>query len=122
VKLLQIPLVIVAIWLASRLVRGQGARTQAMRRLGMLVFAAVAILSILMPGAWTWFASLFGIGRGADLILYLLVVAFVSFTVTTYQRFRALEVQHTKLARRIALDEAPPVPADQPGDADGGAP
>ena len=47
------------------------------------------------------------IGRGADLILYGLVVAFLGFVVTTYKRFRAMETRYTRLARRIALDEAP---------------
>ena len=49
-----------------------------------------------------------GIGRGADLILYGLVVAFFGFVVTTYKRFRAMETRYTRLARRIALDEARP--------------
>jgi small membrane protein len=40
-------------------------------------------------------------------VLYALVVAFLSFTVTTYLRFRDLETNYTRLARRIALNEAP---------------
>ncbi len=47
-----------------------------------------------------------GVGRGTDLVLYALVVAFLSFTVTTYLRFRDLETSYTRLARRIALSEA----------------
>jgi hypothetical protein len=44
------------------------------------------------------------------MVLYALVVAFLSFTITSYLRFRDLETRYTKLARRIALDEArPPV-------------
>ena len=45
-----------------------------------------------------------GVGRGTDLVLYALVVAFLSFTVTTYLRFRDLETNYTRLARRIALE------------------
>ena len=37
-------------------------------------------------------------------MLYALVVAFLSFTVTTYLRFRDLETNYTRLARRIALE------------------
>jgi len=41
------------------------------------------------------------------------VVAFLSFTLTTYIRFRDFEARYTKLARRLALDEAgPPRPAE----------
>jgi hypothetical protein len=54
------------------------------------------------------------------MVLYALVVAFLSFTVTTYVRFRDLETRYTKLARRLALDEAD---RDYPPDArDSGAP
>jgi small membrane protein len=46
------------------------------------------------------------------MVLYALVVAFLSFTLTTYFRFRDFEARYTKLARRLALDEAgPPLPA-----------
>jgi len=42
------------------------------------------------------------------MVLYALVVAFLSFTLTTYVRFREFETRYTKLARRLALDEAGP--------------
>jgi hypothetical protein len=46
------------------------------------------------------------------MVLYALVVAFLSFTLTTYVRFREFETRYTKIARRLALDEAgPPRPA-----------
>ena len=64
-------------------------------------------MSILFPDVWTGLAHQVGVGRGADLVLYGLVVAFLSFTVTTYLRFRDLETNYTRLARRIALSEAP---------------
>ena len=64
--------------------------------------------SILDPGVWTRLASVVGIGRGADLILYGLVVAFFGFVVTTFKRFREMEIRYTRLARRIAIDEAAP--------------
>ena len=40
----------------------------------------------------------------ARLGLVFAVVAFLSFTVTTYLRFRSLETSYTRLARRIALE------------------
>ena len=35
-------------------------------------------------------------------------MAFFGFVVTTYKRFRTMETRYTRLARRIALDEAVP--------------
>src|SRR5664279_4736840 len=69
----------VVIFVAARLLRGRVARTQAVRRLGLLVFAALAVWSILFPSIWNRFAKLVGVGRGTDMVLYALVVAFLSF-------------------------------------------
>ncbi|MFC8502544.1 DUF2304 domain-containing protein [Pedococcus sp. NPDC057267] len=105
---IQVVLIVVTVATVGRVVSGAGARTQAVRRLGLLVFGAFAIWSILSPEVWTSLAHLVGIGRGTDLILYGLVIAFFSFVVTSFRRFREAETRYTKLARRIAIDEAPP--------------
>ena len=104
--LIQILLIAVVIVVVARLFRSRGARAQAIRRLGLVLFAAFAVVSILFPEVWNRIAHLVGVGRGTDMVLYALVVAFLSFTVTTYLRFRELETRYTKLARRLALDEA----------------
>ena len=106
--IIQLVLIIVVVIVAAGLFRDRGARTQAMRRLGLLLFAALAVLSILFPEVWNRIAGLVGVGRGTDMVLYALVVAFLSFTLTTYMRFRDFESRYTKLARRLALDEAGP--------------
>lgn len=121
--LIQIVLIAVVIAVVARLFRSRGARSQAIRRLGLVLFAGFAVVSILFPAVWNRLAHLVGVGRGTDMVLYALVVAFLSFTVTTYVRFRDLEVRYTKLARRLALDEAGAPPSrgdlgdvlDEPG-------
>src|SRR5450759_3302229 len=105
---IQLVLIVVVILAAVRLLRGGGARTQAVRRLGLMLFAALAVWSILLPSVWNHIARLVGVGRGTDMVLYALVVAFLSFTLTTYVRFRDFEARYTKLARMLALDEAGP--------------
>lgn len=121
IVLIQLLLIVVMVVIAARLLRGRGARPQAVRRLGLLLFAAFAVWSILFPSVWDRIAKLVGVGRGTDMVLYALVVAFLSFTLTTYVRFRDFEARYTKLARRQALDEAPPprdasVAPEQPKD------
>jgi small membrane protein len=111
IVLIQLLLIAVVILTAVRLLRGRGARTQAVRRLGLMLFAALAVWSILFPSVWNRIAKVVGVGRGTDMVLYALVVAFLSFTLTTYLRFRDFEARYTKLARRLALDESgPPQP------------
>ncbi|HEX2704476.1 MAG TPA: DUF2304 domain-containing protein, partial [Candidatus Lustribacter sp.] len=104
VLLIQVVLITGVLVLAARVIIGRSARTQAFRRLWLVVLAGLAIWSILFPSVWTRMAGVVGVGRGTDLVLYALVVAFLSFTVTTYLRFRELEARYTTLARRIALD------------------
>ncbi len=103
---IQLLLIAGTLAIAWRLLMSYGQKAQAVRRMGLLVFAAFAVWSILDPGIWTRLAQLVGIGRGADLILYGLVVAFFGFVATTFRRFRELENRYTRLARRLALDEA----------------
>jgi small membrane protein len=105
IVLIQVLLIIVVLLVAARLFRSRGARSQAVRRLGLLLFAGFAVVSILFPDLWNRIARVAGVGRGTDMVLYALVVAFLSFTVTTYLRFRDLGTRYTKLARRLALDE-----------------
>ena len=104
VLIIQVLLIAVVVLVVARLFRSRGARAQAIRRIGLVVFAAFAAVSILFPDVWSRLARMVGVGRGTDLVLYALVVAFLSFTVTTYLRFRDLETNYTRLARRIALE------------------
>jgi hypothetical protein len=108
IVLIQLVLIAVVILTLFRLLRARGARPQALRRLGLMLFAAFAVVSILFPSVWNQIARIVGVGRGTDMVLYALVVAFLSFTLTTYLRFRDLETRYTTLARRLALDEAAP--------------
>ncbi|MDQ1483317.1 MAG: small rane protein [Actinomycetota bacterium] len=108
IVLIQLVLIGVVVLTAVRLLRARGARPEAMRRLGLMLFAAFAVWSILFPSVWNQIARIVGVGRGTDMVLYALVVAFLSFTLTTYLRFRDLETRYTTLARRLALDEAGP--------------
>ena len=99
----QILAVVVIALAAFFMLRGGGARHQAIRRILMLAFIVAAASSVFFPGVWTWLANLLGIGRGADLLLYILVLTFLGFVATTYRRFRNLETDVTELSRQIAL-------------------
>ncbi len=51
-------------------------------------------------------ANWLGVRRGADLITYALIIAFVFTTMSTYLRFKELELKYARLARAVALDGA----------------
>jgi len=114
--IVQIVLVLAVVVMSLALMRGgSNARHLAIRRIMLVLFALVAAFSIFFPELLTRVARLLGIGRGTDLVLYGLVVSFLVFMATTYQRFRHMEATLTKLSRRIALDEVGlPGKAEQP--------
>ena len=105
--IVQIVLILAVVLVSLALMRGgSNARHLAIRRILLVLFALVAAFSVFFPSILTSVASVFGIGRGTDLVLYALIVTFLVFMATTYQRFRGLETSLTLLSRRIALDEA----------------
>ena len=93
-----------------------GSRHQAARRLVTLAFVAFAVVSIASPSLMTRLAHLLGVGRGADLLLYALAVAFLAQMLSSFRRNAALERQVTRLARRIALMEVADVEAARAAD------
>ncbi|MDR1825408.1 MAG: DUF2304 domain-containing protein [Bifidobacteriaceae bacterium] len=105
---IKIALIVAVMAVALFMLRGQGARRQALRRLGLLLFAALAVVSIVFPDSLTTVAQRLNVGRGADLLLYVLIVVFFSYVASRYVRDRRSAQQLTALARRLALDEAPP--------------
>ena len=109
---IKIVLIAAVVLVALVLAGGHGARRLALRRLGLAAFAAVAVVSILLPDTLTWVAQKVDVGRGTDLLLYALIVVFFSYLSTRYVRDRRTLRQVTVLARRVALIEAlPPRPA-----------
>lgn len=87
-----------------------GARHMAARRLATLAFVAFAVFNITFPWVMSSVAHRMGVGRGTDFLLYALVIAFLAQILSSFRRNSAREQQITRLARRIALDNAPEPP------------
>jgi hypothetical protein len=65
-----------------------------------------AVFSVLYPEATTDIAKFIGVGRGADLLFYLTVVAVVYLGLYCNVRFRNYEQKIVQLTRKIAILEA----------------
>ena len=105
--IIQILLVIGVIAVGLFLARPTGGdRHLALRRLFMALFVMVAVVSILFPQWLSWLANTIGVGRGADLLLYALVLAFLITVATSYRRNVATNRRITQLAREITLSRA----------------
>jgi hypothetical protein len=105
--LIRIFLIVAALGLLVLLLRSRtSARTRAWKKLIVIALTGVAVLSILRPELTQRAANIVGVGRGTDLLLYLLTAIFLYVAVGFFLRFRDVERQLTVLARRLALDEA----------------
>lgn len=82
------------------------ARAKAGVKLGFVVFLILCLWAIVRPDDVTVVANWMGVSRGTDLLLYLLVLAFIFTTVSSYIRFREQELRYARLARALALKTA----------------
>lgn len=85
------------------------ARAKAGVKLGFVLFIVAAIWAVLRPDDLTVLANWIGVDRGTDLLLYVLVIAFMFTTMSTWIRFREQELRYARLARAIAL-QSPVLP------------
>lgn len=81
-------------------------KMRAWKKVGVIGLFLFAIFSISYPEFTNRIAQMMGIGRGADLLLYFLTVAFIGSTINQYMRNKELEQRVVTLARRIALIDA----------------
>lgn len=93
--------------------RGNGVHVAASKRVGLVIFACANIYAVLRPDDLSVLARFVGVGRGTDLVLYALVVAFLFGMLNFYLRFKFVDRRLTDLARAMALREAESVNRDR---------
>jgi hypothetical protein len=107
VNWIQILLIASVVALLFYLLRSRrSAKTKAWVKVGYVVFVMAAVYAILRPDDTTVVAHWLGVARGADLIGYALIIAFIFTTMSTYMRFKDLELKYARLARAMALQNA----------------
>src|SRR5690554_3276771 len=107
VTLIQVVLILAILGVALLLNRSTAdSRHQAIRRLLLLGFVVAAVVSVAIPSVLSRIAAFVGVGRGTDLLLYALVIAFLSYIATSLRRTRQLTSRITVLARELALAQA----------------
>jgi len=84
----------------------RNAQSRAWVKVGYLMFVMAAVYAVLRPNDTTVVAHWLGVDRGTDLMLYALIIAFSFTTLSTYLRFKDLELRYARLARAIALEGA----------------
>lgn len=77
----------------------------AWKRIALLVFLIFGILTIIYPRIIDSLAKMLGIGRGADLLLYVTAISFVFVTLNIYVKFREITLRQSKVISKIAIIE-----------------
>ena len=96
-------IIVVTVWF----VRSRNAASiRAAKKASLIALAAFAVLAVLIPDAVDFAARILGVGRGTDLLLYFVTVAFFAVTLNTYLKFLETEHQIGALVREIALLQA----------------
>jgi hypothetical protein len=104
---IQILLVVGLVLTAAYLVRSTpSASHQAIRRILVILAVVVGVVAVIWPGLLSTIAHALGVGRGADLLLYGLVVVVLIESVSNYKRSVTQARTTSALARELALTEA----------------
>ena len=82
------------------------ALSKAWVKVGYVLFVIAGIYAILRPDDTTGVANWVGVDRGTDLLEYVLIIAFAFTTLSTYVRFKEIELKYAQLARAVALQNA----------------
>ncbi len=69
-------------------------------------WAAVCVL-VAMPAVTQWFAKILGVGRGADAVFYVTLVALCYGVFRLQLKIRAQQHEMSELVRKLAIAQAP---------------
>ena len=104
---IQLLLIAAIVTLLVYLLRSRrSAQARAWVKVGYILFVVAAVYAIVRPDDTTVLANWLGVDRGSDLLGYALIVAFLFTTLSTYMRFKDLELKYAQLARAVAIDGA----------------
>lgn len=79
---------------------------RAWKKIALIMLGVSMIVAVLFPELTNYVAHLVGIGRGADLLLYATVVAFIFYALNSYLHQQDQRDSLYRLARRVAIIEA----------------
>lgn len=88
------------------LARANTSQTKAWKKIFGVLFASAAVVAVLFPSLIDDVAHDVGVGRGADLLLYMITMAFIASQVSNYAKRKQDNQLFVRLARKIAIIEA----------------
>jgi len=104
--MIPIQAILVGLLLVAAILCVWSLRFRLIMRIVSLILAGTGITFVLRPDFSNTLAKMLGVGRGADLLLYLFSVSCIYALLVLYVRQRELRRQVTQLARSFALGHA----------------
>jgi len=105
--LVQLIMIAVVVVVGVLGLRSHGAHSvNAWKKMLFSLLMVSVIVAVLSPGVINKMAQGVGVGRGTDLVLYTVSLAFGFYVVNQYLRAQESRAQLNRLARRIAIVEA----------------
>lgn len=98
IKIILLAIIVVLLLMCLLIVRNRLAT-----RLFFICQLVLGALLVIFPEAAQWAADRVGVGRGTDLLLYLLILLCYAGGLVALAKFRKLERQITQLTREIAI-------------------
>ena len=93
-------------FLSRVLVNPASYQVRAWIKILVTLFVLLAVVTVIFPDMTNTIAHWVGVGRGADLLLYLLTMAFIFSIFHAYLQEKRAQKRIVLLARRLAIIEA----------------
>lgn len=90
-------------------------RQHALSRVGTFMWGALwvgAAIVVLMPSVASFIAGLLGVGRGADAVIYVSIIALFTLVFRIFLRLDKIDRDVTLLVRKVSLAGRDGVPED----------
>ena len=71
----------------------------------VIVWLLAGCIAVLVPDITNEIARWLGVGRGADLMLYMLIITFLVITAVFHLRLRKIEEQQAQIIRHFLIEE-----------------
>jgi hypothetical protein len=105
--IIKIIIIIAALGIFFFVINGhQTQQAKAWKKVIICFLVAAMIFSAIYPEITNQIANIVGIGRGPDLVLYVLSLAFIGYVINSYTRQQRAKDITYRLARRVALLDA----------------
>lgn len=91
--------------IALLLIRFQKKEIRLANMIFWLLFWLIAIAIVIFPDSTFYFSKIVGIGRGADLVVYLSLAVLFYLVFRVFLRIEKMEMNLTKVVRKKALDK-----------------